>query len=126
MGWFSSSKESKTQVVPWQKLTEQSQLKEILGNKNGEKHILFKHSTRCSISAMALNRFQTDWSEDYKDVHIWYLDLLNFRELSNLIAEETGVHHQSPQAIAVKNGEVTYTASHSEINLRRAAKSLEA
>jgi bacillithiol system protein YtxJ len=124
MGWFSSNKESKTQNVPWQKLTEQSQLSEIVGNKNGEKHIIFKHSTRCSISAMALNRFQKDWSDEHNEIHIWYLDLLNFREISSMVAEKTGVIHQSPQAIALKNGEVTYTATHSEINLRRAVKSL--
>lgn len=123
MGWFSSKADTKTQRVPWQKLTESSQLSDIFMNTNGEKHILFKHSTRCSISAMALNRFENDWTEENDEVHIWYLDLLNFRELSNLIAEKTGVQHQSPQVILIWNGEVVYTASHSDINLRRAVKS---
>lgn len=123
MGWFSSKEKKNTPQVPWQKLTESSQLTEILGNKSGEKHILFKHSTRCSISAMALNRFQQDWDEEFGDVHVWYLDLLSYREISNQIAEKTGVYHQSPQAIAVQNGEVKYSASHSDISIKQAIKS---
>ncbi len=126
MGWFSSKEDKQATLVPWKKLTDSEQLNEILGDRLGKKNILFKHSTRCSISALALNKFQNDWSDDIKDVEIWFLDLLNFREISNEIAEKTGVIHQSPQAISLENGEVKYYASHSEINLQRAIKSFEA
>lgn len=125
MGWFSSKEEKSLPKVPWQKLTEVAQLDDIIQSKKGEKHILFKHSTRCSISAMALNRFQNDWSDEFEDVNIWYIDLISFRDISNAIAEKTGVQHQSPQAIAVQDGAVKYTSSHGEINLRRASKSFE-
>jgi bacillithiol system protein YtxJ len=53
------------------------------------------------------------------------LDLLNHRDISNAIAEKTGIYHQSPQAIVLVNGEVKYQDSHSEISARRILKSLE-
>lgn len=126
MAWFSSKQEDNTPSLPWQKLNDSSLLTDIIKNKSGEKHILFKHSTRCGISSMAISRFQKEWNEDFNDVHIWYLDLLNFREISNDIAEKTGVYHQSPQAIAIQNGEVKYSASHSDIDIAKAVKSFEA
>lgn len=124
MSWF-SSKEKSTKSIPWQKLTEMSQLQEILDNKSGEQHILFKHSTRCNISAMAFRRFETEWNEDYNSTNIWYLDLLAHRDISNTIAEKTGVYHQSPQVIALKNGEVIYTETHGQISSRAAVNSFK-
>lgn len=124
MSWF-SSKEKSTKSIPWQKLTEISQLQEILDNKSGEQHILFKHSTRCNISAMAFRRFETEWNEDYNSTNIWYLDLLAHRDISNIIAEKTGVYHQSPQVIALKNGEVIYTETHGQISSRATVNSFK-
>jgi len=45
-----------------------------------------------------------------------YLDLLNFREISNEIADHFEVVHQSPQLLVVKNGKVVANASHEGIN----------
>lgn len=125
MSWFSSKEEKKAKSIPWQKLTEMSQLQEIIDNKSGEKHILFKHSTRCSISSMAFRRFESEWNEEYNSTKIWYLDLLAHRDISNAIAEKTGVFHQSPQAIALRNGEVMYTETHGQISSKAAVKSFE-
>ncbi len=132
MGWFSSNKEeSKTSSalplanVHWKSLTTLDQLNEILADRSGLKHVLFKHSTRCGVSAMTKKQFEKDWPGDKEDINVWYLDLLNYREISNAIAEKTGVYHQSPQAIALLNGEVRYDASHSEVSARRIIKSLE-
>ncbi|MEJ6491184.1 MAG: bacillithiol system redox-active protein YtxJ [Flavobacteriales bacterium] len=124
MSWF-STKEKSTKTIPWQKLTEMSQLQEILDNKSGEQHILFKHSTRCNISSIAFRRFETEWNEEYNSTHIWYLDLLVHRDISNSIAEKTGVYHQSPQVIALKNGEVIYTETHGQISSRVAVNSFK-
>ena len=47
----------------------------------------------------------------------YYLDLLSYRNISNLIAEKLGVHHESPQVIVLNKGEVTYDESHLDISV---------
>ena len=62
--------------------------------------VIFKHSTTCSISNMAFARFERSAAPDTID--FYYLDLLNFRAISNSIAEKFKVHHESPQVILLK------------------------
>ncbi|MGJ8660520.1 MAG: bacillithiol system redox-active protein YtxJ [Bacteroidota bacterium] len=132
MGWFSSKnsdsvpkKETPLATVHWKSLSSLDQLSEILDDRSSQKHVLFKHSTRCGVSAMTKRQFEKEWPADKDEINIWYLDLLKYRDISNAIAEKTGVFHQSPQAIALLNGEVRYDASHSEVSARRIIKSLE-
>lgn len=79
---------------------------------SGKTFAVFKHSTRCNISSMAKNRVERDWD---LDLPIYYLDLLKFRSLCNLVAERSGVYHESPQLIVFRDGKAIYTASHSAI-----------
>jgi bacillithiol system protein YtxJ len=128
MGWFSNKKEEKKEVIArvnWKNLSDLTQLDAMLADRTGQKHVVFKHSTRCGISAMAKKQFESDWPEKAEDVIVWYLDLLNHRDISNAIAEKTKVFHKSPQAVALVNGEVVYADSHGEINAVRIFKSLE-
>ena len=67
---------------------------------------------------MAKSRFENNWNTENKNVAIFYLDLIAYRNLSNEIAEITGVEHQSPQAIVLKNKEVIYQATHSDIDAK--------
>ncbi len=116
MGLFGFGNKKETTAFPWNQLTSIEQLKEIIANSANKPALLFKHSTRCSISSMALSRFQNDWNKDNTEIDLYYLDLLNHRDVSNAIAELTGVVHQSPQAILVSNNEVKYEATHSSIS----------
>ncbi|MFT5752912.1 MAG: bacillithiol system protein YtxJ [Flavobacterium sp.] len=78
--------------------------------------VLFKHSTRCSISRFALKRFDAEFN--YTDDQIdWYLlDLLNHRDISNEMAHRYNVQHQSPQIIVIRNGKAVFTATHDGID----------
>jgi bacillithiol system protein YtxJ len=126
MGWFSKDKEEKKQNgLPWERLTSVDQLKEVIAGSSEKPVLLFKHSTRCSISSMALNSFQKGWEGTPEEIDIYYLDLLNYRDVSNATAKETGVMHQSPQVIVLKNNEVVYTATHSSISARSALNSIK-
>lgn len=126
MGWFSKDKEEKKQSgLPWERLTSVNQLKEVIKGSADKPVLLFKHSTRCNISSMALNGFTRNWSGTPEDIDIYYLDLLNYRDVSNAMATETGVLHQSPQVIVLKNKEVVYTATHSGIDARAALNSIK-
>ncbi|MCS6795954.1 MAG: bacillithiol system redox-active protein YtxJ [Raineya sp.] len=94
----------------WIKLENLAQLAEI---KQKPLAIIFKHSTRCSISSAALDKLQRNWKQDeMQDVAVYFLDLLRFREISNQIAGEFGVEHQSPQVIVLQSGKVIYHNSH--------------
>lgn len=56
-----------------------------------------------------------DRSESPADVAFHYLDLLNYRSVSNFVAEYFQVHHQSPQVLLIKNGECIYEETHNAI-----------
>jgi bacillithiol system protein YtxJ len=103
----------------WNKITSLDQLESIKAESENQPVLLFKHSTTCSISATALDRFERGFNklEDTKDIKFYYLDLLNHRDISRKIAEEFDVKHESPQAILVKNNKPVYDASHYEISI---------
>ncbi|MDR0802623.1 bacillithiol system redox-active protein YtxJ [Fluviicola sp.] len=120
MGLFSSKQKV---AFPWVNLTSSEQLQELL-NSSGEKPVvLFKHSTRCSISSMALNRFETNM--DPEKATCVYLDLLSYRSLSDEIAQVAHVEHQSPQAILINHREVIYSATHTAIDAFEIMKHIE-
>ena len=99
----------------WVALKEKNQLDELLESSKITPVLLFKHSTRCSISTMALNRLNQvlNWSLKF---NFCYLELLSFRILSNQIANISKVEHQSPQAILIHKNNVLYSESHGAIN----------
>jgi bacillithiol system protein YtxJ len=97
----------------WNKLTQLSQIDEIKTISEDVPVMIFKHSTRCSLSSMSLDRLLRNWKEeDHKNVLPYHLDIIENRELSNQIAKEFGVSHQSPQVIVIKNGVAVYDNSH--------------
>jgi bacillithiol system protein YtxJ len=77
--------------------------------------LIFKHSTRCSISSTALNRLERAWRPEDAGHAVWYLDLLRYRPISNAIAERYGIQHESPQVLVIRAGRCVYDASHTAI-----------
>ncbi len=101
----------------WNSLENVSQLENLLEESKKMPVLIFKHSTRCSISSMAYDRLQRNWKiEDSEKVSPYYLDLVGFREISNQVATQLGVPHESPQVILVKDGKAVYDNSHMGIN----------
>ena len=99
----------------WIHLTDEEQLKQIITNSQIKPQVVFKHSTRCSISAVALQRLQKN--SQPSDIDFYFLDLLNFRKLSNKIAEDFGVPHESPQVLVIREGKCVYEESHLGISM---------
>ena len=99
----------------WIELKSESQLTEIIERSQSKPQVIFKHSTRCSISSMAKSRLERSTTPD--NVDFYYLDLIAHRNISNKIAAEFEVYHESPQVLVVKNGECVYSESHSSINM---------
>ncbi len=97
----------------WIPLTEEAQLQQIEQASHEQPVIVFKHSTRCSISATALSRLERNWNDaEMTHVSAYYLDLIAYRLVSTRIAHAFDVEHQSPQVLVIKNGECVYHASH--------------
>ena len=82
--------------------------------------IIYKHSTRCSISLMAKRRIEMDASEFPDNLPVYYLDLIKHRDISNQIAHDFHVHHESPQLLLIKDGECILDQSHSGISIEEA------
>lgn len=109
-----------TEQMNWTALTEQTQLDSIVEESKVQPVVIFKHSIRCSISAMAKGRLERE--EQPQGVKFYYLDLINHRDISNKIAEMFSVHHESPQVLLIRNGECTYEESHNGINMEEIAE----
>ncbi|MCG2461071.1 bacillithiol system redox-active protein YtxJ [Flavobacteriaceae bacterium F89] len=122
MGLFNSLFGSKNSLenkeakpLPWIPLVSKDQLKDIV-NKSVEKpQVIFKHSTTCGISRMALNQFTSQYNIPEGQLDLFFLDLKSYREVSNEVAKIFGIGHESPQLLIVKNGSVVAHASHGGI-----------
>jgi bacillithiol system protein YtxJ len=99
----------------WNPLTTVEQLAVIDGESQQQPVLIFKHSTRCSISAASLSRLERNWSEG-NVIKVYYLDLIAHRDVSNAIAQRYGIEHQSPQVLLIKSGKAVYTESHMGIS----------
>ena len=100
--------------MEWNELTSVNQIEALVTLSATKPVLIFKHSTRCSISATALNRFERHYKVG--TIEPYFLDLLAYRDISDALAERFGVEHQSPQVLLISNGECIYTASHFEID----------
>ncbi|MFL5738971.1 MAG: bacillithiol system redox-active protein YtxJ [Flavisolibacter sp.] len=99
----------------WIHLTDEEQLKQIISKSQLRPQVIFKHSTRCSISALALQRLQK--VSQPLDIDFYFLDLLAYRNVSNRISESFHVQHESPQILLIRDGECVYEESHMGISM---------
>jgi bacillithiol system protein YtxJ len=111
----SENNNSNASKINWIELTDLGQLNEIMDLSHQQPVIIFKHSTRCSISRMALKQFENEFDLE-GSVTPYFLDLINHRDISNEIATRFEVYHQSPQLLLIKEGKSIYDASHSDID----------
>lgn len=105
--------------LKWNRLESLEQLSEIQKQSKEQPVLIFKHSTRCSISRTVLDRLERNWnSEEAKNIQAYYLDLIAHRDVSNTIATTFQVHHESPQVLIIENGQSVYDKSHLEIDFK--------
>lgn len=111
----------------WSELTSVDQLKNISEESHQHPVIIFKHSTRCSISRASLDRLERNWkTEELPTAKTYFLDLLNYRDVSNAIAATFQVEHESPQLIVLKNGKPVYFKSHFDIDYTKLKDAMRA
>lgn len=98
----------------WKTLQSEQEVEKIFQTNSPKAIMLFKHSTACNISA-GVKKDLDRRKIDKLNVDAYYLDLLRYRSVSNLIEKLSGVKHESPQVIIWKNGAVVYHNSHKNI-----------
>lgn len=101
--------------VPWHILGKMDQLDEIIEESKTKPVAIFKHSTRCGISRGVLKLLEKNYNLEDKQLKLYYLDLLQNRDISSEIATRFKVQHESPQMIVIKNGAVVHHDSHHSI-----------
>jgi len=109
-------KTKEEKVLPWIPLNELPQLDYIEQKSNTKTQVIFKHSTRCGISRMVMNQFVDAYNFTEKELDLYYLDILNHRDVSNEVGYKFQVRHESPQLLVIKNGVVAAHTSHGSIN----------
>lgn len=102
--------------MAWKTLSSKEKLQEAIAT--GEPVVVFKHSTRCSVSSMAKRNLAYDFAMLPNDTAIYYLDLIALRDISDYIAERWQVRHESPQLLVLQGDTCLYHASHQDIDLR--------
>lgn len=99
----------------WHPLTSMEQLQELINRSEQRPQVIYKHSIRCSISSVVKSRLEKEKAPEDADFH--YLDLITYRPVSNAIAQQFGVHHESPQVLVISKGKSVYDDSHMAINM---------
>lgn len=111
----SKSEEEMDQKLNWIPITQLNQIEEIKKESEITTVFIFKHSTRCGISRMVIKQFEKLFSQNYNDHKVYYLDLLNYRTISDEIGYSFQVTHESPQLLIIRNAVAIFSASHYDI-----------
>ena len=113
---FGSPEEENSEAF-WKYIKSEEDLNKAVAESFNKKTAIFKHSTRCFISKTVLRNFENEVRNSDKDISYFFLDLLEHRDLSNKIADDFDVIHQSPQLIILENGKAVKDASHQSISV---------
>ncbi len=101
----------------WNKLEEEEELEQIISRSKLRPQLIYKHSTRCSISSMVKSRLERSGPPP-EDMEFYFLDLIRYRSLSDRIAQIFDVRHESPQVLIIRDGRAVYAASHTAIQMQ--------
>jgi bacillithiol system protein YtxJ len=122
-------KQDKTKQLNWKQpmlreCRSEKDLDQIIADSADKAVLLLKHSTACPISRGAWQKFNA-FSEEDSRVECWQLMVRENKDLSQKIAELTGVEHKSPQVILFHKGKAIFNCSHYAINARVLGKQLD-
>jgi bacillithiol system protein YtxJ len=103
--------------MKWIELKELDQVQQIKHESAQQPVLIFKHSSRCNISRASLDRLERKWdSAEMAHVKPYFLDLLSFREISNQLADQFKVEHESPQVLVIADGKSILNLTHFQID----------
>ena len=94
----------------WKTITSEADLKEIVELSTTTSCLIYKHSTRCTMSEMMKYVLEEEWNFEEDEMQPYYLDILA---------------HKSPQILLIQNGECTYDEDHQDISVEDLREHLE-
>lgn len=103
-------------------LGEDADLDELMSE---ELVVIFKHSNSCPVS-WAAHAQVTKFARDNPNTPVYMIPVIKERALSQKLATLTGVIHESPQVIVLRDGKVAASASHGEITVESLSEMLDA
>lgn len=97
----------------WKEITTIEEWNDLWEKSSERPFVVLKHSTRCPVSTNALEEFEAYLQDEpNKDYDYILVKVIEARPVSNQIAEDTGVKHESPQVISVNNKQRQWSTSH--------------
>ena len=96
--------------------TQVRDLAELENWLSAPRFLLFKHSSRCGTSDRAFQQYSRFLSGQSTMPSGW-IDVITQRDWSDEVARRTGIGHESPQAIWIRDGAVAWHASHWDITV---------
>jgi len=101
------------------RIDDRAALENLLTDSKQKPVIVFKHSNACSISSRAYCEMEK------VDGHVNVVEVQSAREISRELANLTGVQHETPQVIVLRDGKAVWDASHFDVTASDVAKALE-
>jgi bacillithiol system protein YtxJ len=101
------------------RVSDKETLNKLLAVSRERPVLVFKHSNACAISSRAYREM-----EQLDDVNL--LEVQSARELSQDLAAITGVQHETPQVIVLRDGKAVWNASHYDVSVAAVTKALQA
>jgi bacillithiol system protein YtxJ len=101
--------------IVWNILKTEDDLQILKERSSTRPQVIYKHSSRCFVSSIVRSKLEKSTVPGEMDFH--FLDLISYRPLSNKIAADFKVPHESPQVLVIRNNECIYDASHDNIDM---------
>jgi bacillithiol system protein YtxJ len=113
---FGGKEEGSEKNLLWKYIQSEEDLKKAIEHSFNQRIAIFKHSTSCFISKTVLKNFEKEIENSDRKPELYFLDLLAHRSISNKIAADLNIRHESPQLLVIENGKVVNSASHQHIS----------
>ena len=102
----------------WKKLSNKQELNTLTKESFQGPVLIYKHSTRCSLSDITRSRLERSWKADPLGLSPYFLDLVLNRDVSDAVEHQFQVRHQSPQVLVIDQGKCIFQSSHLSISHR--------
>ena len=101
------------------RIDDRATLDDLISNSKQKTVLVFKHSNACPISARAYREMEK------LDGEVNLIEIQAVPHLSREVESLTGVRHESPQVILLRDGKAVWNASHFDVNAASVSKALE-